>query len=92
MSPFVFGCRTVTPLASHDTCAGRRREYTCLENLQIHAFLFVTAMLYRIDVIIIVSILISIVAILNIPLVSLACNKRVLAFVHLDITSSQKIV
>lgn len=49
-------------------------------------------MLYRIDVIIIVSILISIVAILNIPLVSLACNKRVLAFVHLDITSSQKIV
>lgn len=67
-------------------------EQRKLENLQIHAFLFVTTMLYRIVVIIIVSILISVVAILNIPSVSLACNKLVLAFVHLDITSSQKIV
>lgn len=49
-------------------------------------------MLYRIVVFIIVSVLISVVAIFNIPSVSLACNKLVLAFVHLDITSSQKIV
>lgn len=51
-----------------------------------------TAMLYMIIIIVVIGVLISVVAILNIPSVSLACNKLVLAFVHLDITSSQKIV